>query len=105
MIHLPALPGSPRAEPLDRTLARVADLAERALADAIIVTGSGTGAAVDVEELARVRAAVSVPVLVGSGATPESAKALLRHASGIIVGSASREGGRAITLPGRGDLL
>jgi membrane complex biogenesis BtpA family protein len=71
------------------------DLELRALADAIIVTGSGTGAAVDPQKLARVRAAVSIPVLVGSGATAETVKALLEHASGIIVGSALRDGGRA----------
>lgn len=71
------------------------DLQHRALADAIIVTGSGTGAAVDADKLARVRAAVTVPVWVGSGATVETAAELLRHATGIIVGSALREGGRA----------
>lgn len=71
------------------------DLEKRALADALIVTGSGTGVAVDVESVRRVRAASSLPIYVGSGATPGTLKALLAHGAGIIVGSALRDGGRA----------
>ena len=62
-------------------------------ADGVIVTGSETGAAVSMAELASVRAATTLPVLVGSGATPQSAAALLEHADALIVGSAlKREG-------------
>ncbi|MBU3728850.1 MAG: BtpA/SgcQ family protein [Phycisphaerales bacterium] len=62
-------------------------------ADGIIVTGSETGAAVDMAELASVRAATTLPVLVGSGATPQGAAALLEHADALIVGSALKRDG------------
>jgi membrane complex biogenesis BtpA family protein len=62
-------------------------------ADGVIVTGSETGAAVDMAELASVRAATTLPVLVGSGATPQNAAALLEHAHAIIVGSALKRDG------------
>ncbi len=70
------------------------DLVERALADAIIVTGASTSAPVDDEELRVVSSAMDVPVLVGSGVTVERAAALRGHADGAIVGSAMMVGGR-----------
>jgi membrane complex biogenesis BtpA family protein len=69
--------------------AEVHDLLERGLADAVIVSGEGTGHAVDGAKLAAVRAAAGErPVLVGSGATVASVAELLRVADGAIVGSA-----------------
>jgi membrane complex biogenesis BtpA family protein len=62
-------------------------------ADGVIVTGSETGAAVDMAELAAVRSATALPVLVGSGASPQSAPALLEHADALIVGSALKRDG------------
>lgn len=77
-------------------LARAAeDLAERAVADALIVTGPGTGQPVGLSSLATVRGAVSVPVLIGSGARVETLPDLQGMADGIIVGSSIRKGGRA----------
>jgi predicted TIM-barrel enzyme len=49
---------------------------------------------VDLRELQAVRAATRLPVLVGSGATPDTAAALLEHADALIVGSALKRGGR-----------
>jgi membrane complex biogenesis BtpA family protein len=69
-----------------------ADLARRALADALIVTGRATGSAPDPEAVAE--AAGHVPVLVGSGLTPANAPELLAHARGAIVGTALKRGGR-----------
>jgi uncharacterized protein len=63
------------------------DAVERGLADALIVTGSRTGGAVDLEQLRRARAAVDVPVLVGSGVTADSIAALRDECDGTIVGS------------------
>lgn len=64
------------------------DARERGLADALIVSGTRTGAPVDVETLARVRAAVpNAPLLVGSGLTIDNAKELLPHCDGAIVGT------------------
>lgn len=69
---------------------------ERAMADAILVTGAATGARVDLTKLAAVRRALPrCPVFVASGALPEDLAALAEHADGVIVGSALRKGGVA----------
>jgi membrane complex biogenesis BtpA family protein len=79
--------------PLDQ---EVHDVIERGLASAVLVTGEGTGRAVDTEKLARVkRAAGTAPVIVASGATVNALEALSEHADGVIVGSALRADGRA----------
>jgi predicted TIM-barrel enzyme len=75
----------------------VADVVSRALADAVLVTGEGTGRAVDLPKLEEVRRAAKgrVPVLVASGATIDALPALARHSDGVIVGSALRADGVA----------
>jgi membrane complex biogenesis BtpA family protein len=78
-----------------RPLAEEAEeLAARGLADAILVTGTGTGRAAAREHLEAVLAAVHVPVLVASGVTPEALPAL-RGVHGVVVGSCLRASGRA----------
>ncbi len=72
-----------------------ADLQSRGLADAVLVTGEGTGRRVDAGKLAAVRRAVTVPVLVASGATLEDLAGLASTCDGVIVGSALRDGGKA----------
>ncbi|TAJ12706.1 MAG: BtpA/SgcQ family protein [Planctomycetota bacterium] len=73
-----------------------ADAWERGGADALIVSGRGTGRAPQVERVARVRAAVPrARILVGSGLDAANAAALLEHADGAIVGSAFERGGKA----------
>jgi len=75
------------------------DAVERGLAGAIIVTGSGTGKPTGDGDLAEVRAAVPrTPVYVGSGARPETVSALMRHADGVIVGTATKVDG-VVTNP------
>lgn len=70
----------------------------RGRADALIVSGTGTGAPTDPGDLATVRLAVpDAPVLVGSGATPANAQSLLEDAAGLIVGSAVMHDGVAGT--------
>lgn len=76
------------------------DLVVRALADAVLVTGEGTGHAVDLGKLASVaraaeRGGAAVPVLVASGATIDALPALAAHAKGVVVGSALRANGKA----------
>jgi len=86
------------AAPLgERDAAREAeDLVKRGLADAVLVTGEGTGRGVDAEKLRRVREAVAgTPVLVASGATVDSLPSLAPHCDGVIVGSALRADGKA----------
>jgi len=72
------------------------DTCRRGLADALIVSGTGTGEPTDIGRIRAVKAAVpEAAVWVGSGVTPASAAALLREADGAIVGSALQRGGRA----------
>lgn len=70
------------------------DLIERGLADAVIVSGSGTGEPVDEAKLGLVVAEAGKPVYIGSGATLERVPALLSLAHGIIVGTALKLGGK-----------
>jgi uncharacterized protein len=75
-------------------LCEAEEVAARGLADAVLVTGTGTGRGVDTADLERVARAVHVPVLVASGATTSSLPSL-RAAHGVIVGTALRASGRA----------
>lgn len=71
-----------------------ADLWERAGADAIVVSGPGTGHAVDRAHLERVAAAApGAPIYVGSGADAGSARDLLALCHGLIVGTSLKAGG------------
>ena len=72
------------------------DVAEAAAffgADGLIVTGTATGKPASVADVRAVRQACGLPVLVGSGVTPESAPSLLEHADALIVGSWIKRGG------------
>jgi hypothetical protein len=70
------------------------DCVQRGLADAVIVTGQATGAPVTPEFVERVcDAAGGVPVLVGSGLSPDNAAELLALCDGAIVGTYFKEGG------------
>ena len=70
------------------------DAVVRGLAEAIIVSGVGTGAPTDPEDLRAVRAALlDTPIYVGSGATAETLPSLLAIASGAIVGTAAKVDG------------
>ncbi len=62
-------------------------------ADAVIVSGGFTGCPVDEHELREACEAATVPVLVGSGVTAETAARLLEHADAVIVGSSIKSGG------------
>lgn len=64
------------------------DALQRGLADAVIVTGAGTGRAPSREVLSHVRRFVGrSPILIGSGLTDGNAERLLEAADGAIVGS------------------
>ena len=70
------------------------DLVERALADAVIVTGKATSAPVDANDLVSLRGVLEAPVIVGSGVTLDNVGDLAPLADGAIVGSAMMEDGR-----------
>ncbi|MGO9481204.1 MAG: BtpA/SgcQ family protein [Candidatus Kryptoniota bacterium] len=73
---------------------QAADALERGLADAIIITGARTGAAVDLRELQELRTAFpNAKIIIGSGATAANARKLLKHADGIIVGTSVKVDG------------
>lgn len=70
------------------------DAVERGLADGVIVTGRATGDPAAPGDVERVRAAVpGVPVVVGSGVSPESVAGVLAVADAVIVGTALKHGG------------
>jgi membrane complex biogenesis BtpA family protein len=77
----------------DVDIAETAEAAAFFGADGVIVTGTATGQPVDIGELEFVRSATRLPVLVGSGVTPESVPELLEYADGVIVGSWYKRGG------------
>lgn len=70
------------------------DLVERAAADAVLVTGTGTGRGADRAQIEEAAAATRAPVLVASGVT-ESTLDDVARAHGVIVGSCLRADGRA----------
>lgn len=71
------------------------DTWERGGAHALIVSGTGTGHAPDLERFARIRSAVpEAPLVVGSGATPDNLGRLAEVADHVVVGTSLEEGGR-----------
>lgn len=78
------------AAPPGLTLAQAArDTWERGGATALVVSGSGTGHATDPAHARLVREAVpDAPLVVGSGATPQTLAALSEVADAVIVGTA-----------------
>lgn len=78
----------------DVSLAATAKAAAFFRADGLIVTGTATGAAAEVEEVASVKESCPhLPVLVGSGITPENVHQYRQIADGFIVGSALKQDG------------
>jgi membrane complex biogenesis BtpA family protein len=70
------------------------ETAYRGRADALILTGPTTGRPTDFADVDRVRAAVpDRPILIGSGVTPDTVAESLRHADGVIVGTAIKQDG------------
>ena len=76
----------------DVSIVETAKAAEFFLADGVIVTGASTGEPASPDEVRDVVGAAHVPVLVGSGITPENL-ARFSSAHGFIVGSSVKKGG------------
>lgn len=74
------------------------DTVERGGCDALIVSGSGTGSAPDLDRLKAVREAVGdqVRLVVGSGADASNLADLAAVADTVIVGSATKRDGEAV---------
>lgn len=78
----------------DRPIAELVRDVEFFNADVVIFTGQRTGHAADFDYLRKIRAAASLPMLVGSGADPGNVGDLLSIVDGIIVASALKVDGR-----------
>jgi membrane complex biogenesis BtpA family protein len=71
------------------------DTVERGLADALIVSGVGTGQAAELADVERVRRACpQAKLLLGSGVNVGNVKNYLRFADGVIVGSSLKRDGK-----------
>ena len=71
------------------------DTMGRGLADALIVSGAGTGMAADLGDLKRVRSACrGARIFLGSGVTVANVRDYLRIADGFIVASSLKTDGK-----------
>jgi membrane complex biogenesis BtpA family protein len=87
--HSAALASRPIADEVEDTI-------HRGLADALIVSGWGTGKPTDPKKAKAVKAAAgNTAVFVGSGVSAKTVAGLLDHADGFIVGSAFKQAGLA----------
>ncbi len=71
----------------DLSIAEFAHAGEFFGADGFVVTGLSTGKPTELDDVRAVRGATELPVLVGSGVTPDNALALSEFADALIVGS------------------
>ena len=78
----------------DLNLADTSAAAEFFGADGLIITGSSTGRAARKSDLEEARHGTSLPLIVGSGTTPDTLDELWSLAQGFIVGSYLKKDGR-----------
>lgn len=79
--------GVPLAQEVD-------DVCKRFLADAVIVSGSGTGKTMPLEALKVTKSAAGTrPVFIGSGTTASNIAEIACHADGFILGTTFKSGG------------
>lgn len=71
----------------DVDLAETARTAEFFGADALVITGVATGQPTNPDDLACAKRTVQLPIVVGSGTTPDNLPSLWPHADAFIVGS------------------
>jgi uncharacterized protein len=77
----------------DRTVAELTRDLAFFDADAVIATGQRTGDAASEGEIASVRSATHLPLLVGSGVTKANVAGILARTDGVIVASSLKHGG------------
>src|SRR3954471_15491523 len=77
----------------DVTLGETAAAVEFMLGDAVIVSGNATGEPPRASDVREAKSHCRLPVLLGSGVTPENISEFYREADGFIVGSYFKEGG------------
>ncbi len=69
------------------------DMCERGLVDAVIVSGAATGKSTRLDDVIAAKKASTVPVIIGSGMTPDNMAELYPHADGFIIGSYFKKDG------------
>jgi len=77
----------------DRPVAELVRDVEFFNADVVIATGQRTGHAADLDYIRSIKAATSLPTLVGSGVTPENVRDILGIVNGVIVASSLKVDG------------
>jgi membrane complex biogenesis BtpA family protein len=77
----------------DRPVAELVKDVEFFNADVVIATGQRTGHTADLDYIRTIKAATSLPGLVGSGVTPENVQDILGIVNGVIVASALKVDG------------
>ncbi|WP_319520500.1 BtpA/SgcQ family protein [uncultured Martelella sp.] len=77
----------------DRTITEQATDAEWFDADVLIATGTRTGSPTQPDEVEDVRSGTNLPVIIGSGLSPEQVPALMAVADGAIVGQWLKQDG------------
>ena len=78
----------------DTDILATAKAAEFFLSDGVIITGSSTGAEPSLEETKIVKENVNIPVIAGSGITPENALRFLQFCDALIIGSYFKQDGK-----------
>lgn len=71
-----------------------AEWAQRQGADAVIVTGAGSGLETSMKDLENVKSKVNIPVVVGSGINKNNIKEQLQVADALIIGTYLRTNGK-----------
>lgn len=78
----------------DVSLAETCEAAEFFGSDGLIITGTSTGKPADPFDVNAALSASSLPIVIGSGITPENLPLFWEMADGFIVGSWIKEGGK-----------
>lgn len=78
----------------DTDILDTAKAAQFFLSDGVIITGSSTGKEPSLKEIKLVKENVDIPVLAGSGITPENIKLYLEYCDGLIIGSYFKKEGK-----------
>ncbi len=77
----------------DVNIVETAKAVEFFLSDGVILTGTSSGKETDIDELKKVRDAIDIPVLIGSGLTADNIEKYFPAADAFIIGSYFKQGG------------
>jgi membrane complex biogenesis BtpA family protein len=77
----------------DLDIVEIAQAAEFFLSDAVIITGSHTGAIADLNEIKKVKEQINLPVIVGSGVNIDNIEKYFSVADALIIGSYFKKDG------------